>query len=269
MSSLLLGPASSDLGYRAERSPFLWLLEREVLRYLRIWKYALLGPVLSTILFVVVFGLVLSRHVDGLGDISYGQFILPGLIAQTVVNVGFFNGTTSLFDARRDRYLNDVLASPIRWWELNLALVLAATLRGLVCGGAVLAFAGPLVHVHIARPGYLAVATLALLLFSAQFGILVGALVRMIDQIYAMESLVILPLGFFGGIFYSLDQLPGGWQWISYANPFFWLVQSIREGFIGASDVASWSSLLLLWLAALGLTAAVAWLLATSRKIKP
>src|SRR5690242_1234528 len=117
--STLLAPIAAEEGFVAERPPFRWLLEREVLRYLRIWRYALVGPVLSTSLFVVVFGTVLARHVDGLGGVSYGQFILPGLVVQAVVNVGYYNGTTSLYEARRDRYLNCVLASPLRWWEIN------------------------------------------------------------------------------------------------------------------------------------------------------
>ena len=102
--------------FRVERPPFLWLAEREVLRFLNIWQYSIVGPVLSTILFVIVFGSVLGRHVDTTDGVPYGQFILPGLFAQAIVNVGFFNGTTSLFEARRDKYINDVFASPLRWW---------------------------------------------------------------------------------------------------------------------------------------------------------
>ncbi len=108
---------SYDEPFHPERSPFLWLLEREVLRFLTIWRYSVVGPVLSTVLFVVVFGSALGRHVDTIDGVSYGRFIVPGLFAQAIVNVGFVNGTTSLFEARRDRYIHDVFASPLRWWE--------------------------------------------------------------------------------------------------------------------------------------------------------
>jgi len=118
-----------DESFRAERSPFLWFLEREVLRFLRIWRYSVVGPVLSTVLFVVVFGSALGSHVDTIDGVGYGSFIVPGLFAQAIVNVGFFNGTTSLFEARRDQYINDVFASPLRWWEINAALVGAGVAR--------------------------------------------------------------------------------------------------------------------------------------------
>lgn len=105
-----------DEPFEAERSPFLWLVEREVLRFLNIWQYAIAGPVLSTLLFVIVFGAALGQHIAPINGIAYGQFIVPGLFAQAILTVGFVNGTTSLFEARRDKYVNDVFASPLRWW---------------------------------------------------------------------------------------------------------------------------------------------------------
>src|SRR3979490_2999180 len=108
-----------DQPFRAERPPFLWLAEREVLRFLNIWVYSIAGPVLSTILSVVVFGSVLGRHVDTTGSVPYGQFIVGGLFAQAVLTAGFFHGTGGLVEPRRDGYINDVFASPLRWWEIN------------------------------------------------------------------------------------------------------------------------------------------------------
>lgn len=269
MTSLLAGPEPLADDFRPERAPFLWLLEREVLRYLRIWRYAMVGPILSTLLFVLVFGSVLSRQVGGLGDTSYGQFIVPGLVVQAIVNVGYYNGTTSLFEARRDRYIHDVLASPLRWWEVNAALVLAAIVRGILVAGVVLAFAVPMTGVGVARPGYLALAGAGVLLAAAQFGVVAGALATTFDHVYSVESLVILPLGFLGGIFYSVAQLPAGWEAVSHANPFFWLVQAARTGFLGSGDVPGWLALAVVWALALGLSAWSAALFAGSRRITP
>jgi ABC-2 type transport system permease protein len=89
--------------FRPERSPFIWLAEREILRFLNIWKYAVLGPVLAAVLFVIVFGSALGRHVDAIAGFTYGQFIVGGLLAQAILSVGFFNGTTSLYAARHDK----------------------------------------------------------------------------------------------------------------------------------------------------------------------
>ncbi|CAM3931099.1 ABC transporter permease [Smaragdicoccus niigatensis] len=254
------------VAFTYERPPFLWLLEREVLRYLRIWRYSMAGPVLSTLLFVVVFGKILARDI---GVADYGRFIVPGLVAQAVVNVGFYNGTTSLYEARRDRYINDVFASPVRWWEINAALVLAAVIRGILVSLAVLAFAVPLTGIGVARPGYLLIGGFALLLIAAQAGVIAGALANSLDDVYSIESLVILPLGFLGGIFYSVNQLPGVWAVVSHLNPVFWLVQTARIGFLGSADVNPIVGLAVVWGAAVVLTGLSARLFATSRRLKP
>ncbi|MCW2786084.1 MAG: yadH [Marmoricola sp.] len=268
MTGVLLSPGEVVDEFRAERSPFSWLLEREVLRYLRIWRYSLVGPVLSTILFVVVFGTVLARHVDGLGRFSYGQFIVPGLLVQAVVNVGYFNGTTSLYEARRDRYLHCVLASPLRWGEILGALVLASMLRGILVAAAVLAVAVPLTDLDVARPGYLALVAPAVLVVAAQFGIIAGAVASSLDHVYSIESLVLLPLGFLGGIFYPVNQLASGWQLVSELNPFFWLVQAGRTGFLGSADVPGWAALLVTWAFAAVLSAWSAVIFVRGRRLK-
>lgn len=267
MSTVLLRPDEVADEFRAERAPFRWLLEREVLRYLRIWRYALVGPVLSTLLFVVVFGTVLARHVEGIG-VSYGQFIVPGLVVQAVVNVGYYNGTTSLYEARRDRYLHCVLASPLRWWEIGSALVLAAVLRGILVAAAVLAVAVPLTGLGLAEPGYLALAAPAVLVVAAQIGIIAGAVAESLDHVYSVESLVLLPLGFLGGIFYPVSQLADGWEFLSQLNPFFWLVQAGRIGFLGTADVPGWSALLVVWGLAAVLTGWSAAIFARGRRLK-
>ncbi|MCZ4498563.1 MAG: yadH [Marmoricola sp.] len=268
MSGVLLSPAEPVAEFRPERSPFRWLLEREVLRYLRIWRYALIGPVLSTVLFVVVFGTVLSRHVDGLGGVGYGEFIVPGLVVQAVLNVGYYNGTTSLYEARRDRYLHCVLASPLRWWEIQAALVLAAVVRGILVAAAVLAVAVPLTGVGIARPTYLLAAAAGVLLVAAQFGIIAGAVASSLDHVYSVESLVLMPLGFLGGIFYPVSQLASGWQLVSELNPFFWLVQAGRVGFLGTADVPGWAALLVVWGLALLLTGWSAGIFGRGRRLR-
>jgi ABC-2 type transport system permease protein len=261
---VLAGPRAGD-EFVAQRSPFLWLVEREVLRYLRIWRYAVVGPILSTLLFVLVFGGVLSHHVDGPGHVTYGQFIVPGLIAQAVLNVSYYNGTTSLFEARRDRYIHDVFSSPLRWWEINAALVSAAMIRAVVTVTAVLAFAVPLTGIGVQRPAYLVLATAGVMVAAAQFGVLCGALAQTFDHVYSVESLVLLPLGFLGGIFYSVHQLPEVWQWVSHINPLFWMVQAERIGFLGKADTSAALALALVWLLAVLLSSWSAAIFASGR----
>ncbi|MER6123504.1 ABC transporter permease [Streptomyces sp. NPDC001795] len=258
-----------DEPFRAERSPFLWLLEREVLRFLTIWRYSVVGPVLSTVLFVVVFGSALGRHVDTIDGIGYGRFIVPGLFTQAIVNVGFFNGTTSLFEARRDQYIDDVFASPLRWWEINAALVGGGIARGVVVGVGVLAVALPLTHGGApARPLVLLLGTLGVLLVAAQVGVIAGGHAKSLDHVYSMESIILLPLGFLGGVFYSVHQLPPFWDALSRLDPVFWLVQVERIGFLGHGDVGAGWALAVVWALAAALTAWSAAMFATGR-LKP
>jgi ABC-2 type transport system permease protein len=245
----------STVAFAPERSPFLWLVEREILRFLNIWKYAVLGPVLSAVLFVVVFGSALGRHVDSIDGARYGQFIVGGLLAQAILSVGFFNGTTSLYEARHDKYIHDVFASPLRWWEINGALVTGGMARGIIVGAGFMAVAVPLAHVgEVARPVVFALGTLGVLVVAAQIGVIAGSLAKSLDQVYAMESIIVLPLGVLGGVFYSSQQLPAPWGVLTAANPLFWLVQVERIGLLGRGDVSAASALIAVWALASGLS---------------
>lgn len=265
----LLTPQPADQPYRAERPAFFWLFEREVRRFANIWPYTVVGPVLSTLLFVVVFGTALGRHVDTVGGVSYGRFIMPGLLAQAIVNVGFVNGTTSLFEARRDRYIHDVFASPLRWWEIDAALVGGGLVRGAVVGAGVLVIALPLTGgISIARPFVLVLGTGGVLLVAAQIGVIAGSLAKSLDHVYSMEAIILLPLSFLGGVFYSLQQLPPAWNTLSRFDPVFWLVQVERIGFLGHGDVGAGWAVLVVWVLGLALTAWSAAIFATGR-LKP
>jgi ABC-2 type transport system permease protein len=257
---------SQDAVFQAERSPFAWLFEREVLRFLWIWRYSVLGPVLATVLFIIVFGTALGRHVHGTGGVPYGRFILPGLFAQTIVNVGFLNGTTSLFDARRDRYIHDVFASPLRWWEVNLALVSGGIVRGMVVGTCAMVVGIPLTGGGgVARPLVLALGTVGLLLVASQVGVIVGGLAKSMDHISAAQAVVLTPLTFLGGVFYSVDSLPRVWNVLSRFDPVFWLVQVERVGYLGHGDASAAAALGVVWGLALALSLWSAYIFGSGR----
>ncbi len=243
MSSVIEAPPRYDEPYHAERPAFLWLLEREVVRFLKIWRFSIAGQILTALLFVLVFGVALEGQVEPIGGIPYDRFILPGLIVQALVTVGFVNGTTSLFEARNDRYIHGVLTSPLRWWEINLALLLGGVIREILVGLGIAVIAGPFVGLDIARPFVLAVGAAGVLVAGAQLGVLAGVYARSLDDIYSVETLVVLPLGFLSGIFYSVHHLPAAWQVLSYANPVFYFVEVFRAGFLGQADLPAWASL--------------------------
>jgi ABC-2 type transport system permease protein len=237
-------PAPYDRPYRAERAAFLWLLEREVVRFLKIWRFTIAGQALSALLFLVVFGLALSGRITGIAGIPYDRFILPGLVVQAVITVGYVNGTTSLFEARHDRYLHDVLASPLRWWEINLALVLGGIVREILVAASILVIAVPLTGIGIQRPLVTLTAAVALLISAAQVGVLAGAYSKSLDHIYSIEALLVLPLGFLSGIFYSTRQLPRTWSVLSHLNPILYYVEALRAGLLGHGNLPTLAALI-------------------------
>jgi ABC-2 type transport system permease protein len=265
----VVAPPPFDQPYRAERPAFLWLLEREIVRFLKIWRFSILGQILAALLFVLVFGVALKGRVQAVHGIPYDRFILPGLLVQAMLTVGFVNGTTSLFEARNDRYIHRVLASPLRWWEINLGLVVGGIVREVLVGLGVILVAGPLVGIGIARPLVLGAATLALLVSAAQLGVLAGTYARSLDDVYSLETLVVLPLGFLSGIFYSVDKLPSTWQVLSYLNPVFYFVEAMRAGLLGHAGVSALISLGVAGGIALTLTAWSLSLFHSAKQLKP
>jgi ABC-2 type transport system permease protein len=251
------------------RTGLLALTHREVVRVLKLWSQTIAAPVVSSFLFILVFGLSLGTRIKQVDGVDYEVFIVPGLITMAMVQAAYSNNSATVFQARFDRYLNDILASPMRPWEINLGLTLGGVVRALLIALGLLVLAIPVTGVGITQPLALIVAVaLGLTLFASR-GVVVGVYAESWDHAGFVNNIVILPLTFLGGVFYSVDLLPSPWHEVSHANPLFYLVQAVRYGFLGTSDVS-------LWLA-LGVTAALAavmvawssWLFRTGHKLKP
>lgn len=249
-------------------TPLRWLAAREVLRVLKLWSQTIAAPVLSSFLFILVFGLSLGgriKHVDG---IPYEQFIVPGLLTMAMVQAAYANNSSSVFQARFDRYIHDVLAAPMRSWEVNLGLSLGGAVRALLIGVLLLAAAALVVAVPVRHPLELALAVaLALTLFSS-LGVVVGIYAQTWDHAGFVQNIVILPLSFLGGVFYSIDRLPEPWREISHANPLVYMIAAIRYGFLGTSDVSIALSLAITAALTAGVVAWSAWLFSTGRRLK-
>jgi ABC-2 type transport system permease protein len=260
----------SAVGGLLVRRRGLWsLASREILRVLKLWTQTVAAPVVASFLFILVFGLSLSgriRHVEGF---DYRVFIVPGLITMAMVQAAYSNNSSSVFQSRFDRYLNDVLASPMRNWEINLGLSLGGVVRALLIGVALLLVALPTTHVPVREPIVLVGAVALGLTLFASLGVVVGIYAKTWDHAGFVQNIVIVPLSFLGGVFYSVSVLPSPWREISHANPIFYLVQAVRYGFLGSSDVPV--------AVALGITAALAaltvawsaWLFHSGRRLKP
>ena len=245
------------------------LTSREVLRVLKLWSQTIAAPVVAAFLFILVFGLSLSgriKHVDG---VEYRQFIVPGLLIMAMVQAAYANNSSSVFQARLDRYLNDVLASPMRNWEINLGLSLGGAIRAVLIGLALLAASLPSTGVPVDQPLVAIVAvTLGVAMF-ASLGVVVGIYAKTWDHAGFVQNIVIVPLSFLGGVFYSVSRLPSPWRELSHANPIFYLVQAVRYGFLGTSDVSVGLALGITTVLTVATVAWSSWLFASGRKLKP
>jgi ABC-2 type transport system permease protein len=245
------------------------LSTRESHRVLKLWTQTVVAPILSSFLFILVFGLSLGSRIKQIDGVEYEVYIVPGLIAMAMIQATYANNSASVFQARFDRYLNDVLAAPMRPWEVNLALSIGGVVRALLIGAGLLACAMAVVDVPVRHPFELALAvTLALVLFSS-FGVIVGVYANSWDHTAFVTNIVILPLTFLGGVFYSVDRLPAPWHEISHANPIFYLLNAVRYGFLGTSDVSVALSLAITGALAAAMVAWSSWLFRTGHRLKP
>jgi ABC-2 type transport system permease protein len=251
-------------GYR----PLLWLMRRETLRVWKLWTQTVFAPVISSLLFIVVFGLSLGNRIREVEGFDYQVFIVPGLIVMAMVQAAYSNNSSSVFQARSDRYIHDVLSAPMRAWQVNLGVNIGGLVRALAIGVLLLAAAAPLTGVPVEHPLVALFAVLlGLVLFSA-LGTVVGIFAETFDHHTFVNNIVILPLAFVGGVFYSVDSLGSPWHELSHFNPVFYLVNAVRYGFLGTSDASVWLCL--------GVTAALAiptylwsqWLFTSGRKLK-
>ena len=245
-----------------------WLAKREILRVGKTWTQTVLAPVVSSILFILVFGLSLGPRIREIGGVPYEIYIVPGLIAMAMVQAAYNNNSSSIFQARSDRFVNDVLSAPMRPWQMNLGYTVGGVVRALLIGAALLALTMPLTGVRVAEPLALAAAVVVGLVLFGAVGTVIGIFAQTFDHSTFFVNIVVLPLAFLGGVFYSVRQLPSPWEELSMVNPVFYLVDAIRFGILGSSDVSPWLSLAVVTALALPAYAWSQWLFTSGRRLK-
>ncbi len=219
------------------------LFSKEVWRFLKVAIQTLLTPIVTVLLYLLVFSSVLSSHVQVYESVDYAAFLVPGLIMMTIIQNAFANTSSSLFQAKTIGSIVFILLAPLSSWECYLAYVGAAVVRGLLVGIGVWIAALWFVHLPLHN---LLILLIFSILGSAILGTLgiIGAIVsEKWDHLSAFQNFVILPLSFLSGVFYSVNNLPGIWREISHYNPFFYMIDGFRYGFLGVSDVPIITSL--------------------------
>ncbi len=253
---------------RAQWRGTLALAGRETRRVLIVWTQTILPPVLNAFLFLLVFGGALGGRIRQIEGLPYLTFILPGLVVMTVANQSFGNNATSIFQAKREGYIEDILTSPLRPWQLAAGYLSGGLLRATLTAGIVVlvgsAFAG-----GVANP-LLAVLALTLTGFVfASLGIVAGIWADTFDQFSLVANLIIAPLALVGGVFYAAGNLPQPWATLTRLDPIYYLVDAARAGFTGFHESSVAASLLVATVVAAGLFALAVILLARGWRLKP
>ncbi len=222
---------------------FLTLLEKEFLRFWKVAFQTVAAPVLTALLYLLIFGHVLDDHVTVHG-VRYTSFLIPGLVMMQVLQNAFANSSSSLIQAKITGSIVFVLLPPIPYSAFFAAYVLAAVLRGLMVGLGVLLATVWFVELRVVAPLWIVVfSMLGGALFGA-LGMIAGIWSEKFDQLASFQNFLIMPLTMLSGVFYSIYTLPPFWQGVSHYNPVFYMIDGFRYGFFGVSDVAPETSLL-------------------------
>jgi len=252
-----LAPAPAPRRYGRINGLGLWTLyAREVRRFQKVHAQTIVAPMVTTLLMLAVFALALGSAVQSMGGVPLAQFLAPGLIMMAMVQNAFANTSSSLVIAKIQGNIVDSLMPPLSPGELTLGFALGGVTRGLVVGLAVALCIWPLVPIHIHDWGMVIFHAVAASLLLSLLGLIGGIWAEKFDQLAAVTNFIVTPLSFLSGTFYSIDRLPEPWHLLALINPFFYMIDGFRYGFIGHADgslavgiaVMSIANLALLWL---------------------
>jgi ABC-2 type transport system permease protein len=219
------------------------LLYKEVLRFWKVGFQTVAAPVLTAVLYLLIFGHVLSGHADVYPGVGYTSFLIPGLVMMSVLQNAFANSSSSLVQSKITGNLVFLLVSPLTHWAWFVAYVGAAIVRGLAVGSGVFIVTVWFAPLHLAQPLWIMVfAALGAGMLGAM-GLIAGLWAEKFDQMAAFQNFIIMPMTFLSGVFYSVHSLPAVWLQVSHLNPFFYMIDGFRHGFFGVSDVSPWLSL--------------------------
>ena len=219
------------------------LFYKETLRFWKVSFQTVGAPVLTAVLYMLVFGHVMRGTSTVYGSVDYRAFLVPGLVMMSVLQNAFANSSSSLIQSKITGNLVFLLLTPLSHWSWFVAYVGASMARGIMVGVGVF-----IVTVIFGQPGFaqpLWILVFALLgsAMMGSLGLIAGLWAEKFDQMAAFQNFIIMPMTFLSGVFYSIHSLPGFWQQVSHLNPFFYMIDGFRYGFFGVSDVSPWLSL--------------------------
>lgn len=221
---------------------FYTLFHKEVQRFWKVSLQTILAPMLTTLLYLLIFSHVLEEHVQIYPGVAYTVFLIPGLVMMAVLQNAFANSSSSLIQSRVTGNIVFVLLSPLSHREIFMAYVLASVVRAAVVGMGVYLVTWCFFDVPLRSLSWVFLFALLGSAFLGTLGIIAGIWAEKFDQLAAFQNFIILPLTFLSGVFYSIHSLPPFWQGLSQFNPFFYMIDGFRYGFFGVSDVSPYLS---------------------------
>ena len=219
------------------------LLYKEVLRFWKVAFQTVAGPVLTAMLYLLIFGHALESHVKVYDQVSYTAFLVPGLAMMSLLQNSFANSSSSLIMSKMMGNLVFLLLTPLSYLNWFTAYVGAAAIRGLVVGAGVLAVSSLFTTLSFSEPLWIVLFAVMGAALMGSLGLIAGLWAEKFDQLAAFLNFVVMPMTFLSGVFYSIHSLPPFWQQVSHLNPFFYMIDGFRHGFFGVSDVSPWLSL--------------------------
>lgn len=218
-------------------SGFSTLLYKEILRFWKVAFQTIAAPVLTTLLYLLIFSHVMQGQARVYGAVPYSAFLVPGLVMMAVLQNAFANSSSSLIQSKITGNIIFVLLPPLSYWEFFAAYVLASVVRGMLVGIGVLLVSLGFVELSFEHPLWIIAFAVAGSAILGTLGLIAGIWAEKFDQVAAFQSFFIMPLTFLSGVFYSIHSLPSFWQELSQFNPFFYMIDGFRYGFFGVSDI--------------------------------
>ena len=244
------------------------LFYKEVLRFWKVGFQTVAAPVITAILYMMIFGHVLQDSDKVYGQVSYTAFLLPGLVMMSVLQNAFANSSSSLVQSKIMGNLVFLLLTPLSHRAWFVAYVGSSVVRGLAVGAGVVAATWWYAQPTLVAPLWILVFAILGAALLGALGVIAGLWADKFDQMAAFQNFIIMPMTFLSGVFYSIHSLPDVWQRVSHLNPFFYMIDGFRYGFFGVSDVSPWLSLSIVATALLLVSALALTLLRTGYKIR-
>ena len=244
------------------------LFHKEISRFVKVGVQTIFSPMITALLYLLIFSYVLKGRVDVFSGISYAQFLIPGLIMMSIIQNSFANSSSSLIQSKVSGNLIFPLLAPLSPVELFIAYTGASVVRGIVVGLAVYIVALLFIPVPVHSLTLIVLFGLLASTLMGTFGVIAGLWAEKFDQMSAFTNFIIIPMSFLSGVFYSVSSLPPFWQKVSHFNPFFYMIDGFRYGFFGDADVSPYFSFIFVAGVTLSLSAFTIYLLQVGYKVR-